>query len=124
MNGTVEKAVKNDSAINSSMLVTVIIAALMGSLATLLMQRWLEPPRTLATVDPGVLVAEHLQTIAPGMDEDTIEARSQAYAKRLDAAVAHVARQYHVTLLVKPSVIIGAPDLTDEVRRRVNGQTH
>ena len=124
MNRTVKKAVKNGNAMNSSMLVTVVIAALIGSLATLLMQRWLEPPRTLATVDPGVLVAEHLQSIPPGMDEAAIEARSRAYAKRLDAAVAHVASQYHVVLLVKPSVIIGAPDLTDEVRRRVNGQTH
>jgi hypothetical protein len=106
------------------MLVTVIIAALMGSLATLLMQSWLESPRTLATVDPGVLVAEHLHTIPPGMDESALEARSRAYAKRLDEAVTQVARQYHVVLLVKPSVITGAPDLTDEVRRRVNGQTH
>jgi hypothetical protein len=124
MNLIVKKAVKKGNAMNSSTLVTIVIAALIGSLATLLMQRWLESPRTLATIDPGVLVAEHLQSIPPGMDESALQARSQAYAKRLDAAVAHVARQYHVILLVKPSVIIGAPDLTDEVRRRVNGQTH
>lgn len=107
---------------NSPILITAIIAALVGSAATLLMERWIEPPQKLATVDPGVLVAEHLQTIDSGMDKDTIEARSQAYAKRLDAAVAHVANKYHVVLLVKPTVITGAPDLTDEVRRRVNEQ--
>jgi len=107
---------------NGGLVVTVIIAALVGSAATLLTERWMEQPPQLATVDPGVLVAEHLQSIDPGMDEGTIESRSQAYAKRLDAAVAHVARKYHVVLLVKPSVITGVPDLTDEVRRRVNEQ--
>ena len=103
-------------------LVTVIIAALVGSAATLLTERWIAQPQKLATVDPGVLVAEHLQSIDPGMDEDTIKSQSRAYAKRLDMAINHVARKYHVVLLVKPSVITGVPDLTDEVRRRVNEQ--
>ncbi|MFQ5469739.1 MAG: TrbI F-type domain-containing protein [Gammaproteobacteria bacterium] len=107
---------------NAGLVVTVIIAALVGSATTLLTERWMEQPRKLATVDPGVLVAEHLQNIDPGMDEDAIESRSQAYAKRLDAAVARVARKYHVVLLVKPSVITGAPDLTGEVRRMINEQ--
>jgi len=112
----------NAAVINSTGLVTVIIAALVGSAATLLTERWMEQPQKLATVDPGILVAEHLQTIDPGMDEDAIKARSQAYAKRLDAAVNHVANKYHVVLLVKPSVITGVPDLTDEVRRQVDEQ--
>ena len=112
----------NAGVINATGLVTVIIAALVGSAATLLTQRWMEQPQKLATVDPGILVAEHLQSIDPGMDDDAIKARSQAYAKRLDAAVTRVANTYHVVLLVKPSVITGVPDLTDEVRRRVNEQ--
>ena len=107
---------------NAGLVVTVIIAALVGSATTLLTERWMEQPQRLATVDPGVLVAEHLQNIDPGMDEGAIESRSQDYAKRLDAAVAYVAKKYHVVLLVKPSVITGVPDLTDEVRRRVNEQ--
>jgi len=108
---------------NMNTLATAIIAALLGSATTLLTERWIEPSQKLATIDPGVLVAEHLQTIDSGMDESTIEARSQAYAKRLDAAVTHIAKKYHVVLLVKPTVITGAPDLTDEVRRRINERT-
>ena len=103
-------------------LVTLIIAALIGSATTLLTQRWMEQPKKLATVDPGILVAEHLQTIDPGMDEGAIEVQSQAFAKRLDAAVADVARAHHAVLLVKPAVITCVPDLTDEVRRRVDEQ--
>ena len=111
-----------NSTVMNGGLVAVIIAALVGSAATLLTERWIEQPQKLATVDPGILVAEHLQTIDPGMDEDAIKTRSQAYAKRLDAAVDHIARKYHVVLLVKPSVITGVPDLTDEVRRQVDEQ--
>jgi len=112
----------NNALMNGTVLVTAIIAALVGSATTLLTERWIEPPQKLATIDPGVLVAEHLQTIDSGMDESTIEARSQDYAKRLDAAVTHIANKYHVVLLVKPTVITGAPDLTNEVRRRINEQ--
>jgi hypothetical protein len=103
-------------------IIASIIAALIGSASTLLTQRWMEQPKKLATVDPGILVAEHLQTIDPGMDEGAIEVQSQAFAKRLDAAVADVARAHHAVLLVKPAVITGVPDLTDEVRRRVDEQ--
>lgn len=118
----------SDSVIHNSMmngtLVTVIIAALVGSAATLLTQRLLEQPLQLATADPGVLVAEHLQSIDANMTEDAIKARSQAFAQRLDAAVTYVAKQYHVVLLVKPSVITGVPDLTDEVRWYIHEPAH
>ncbi|MDH5179527.1 MAG: TrbI F-type domain-containing protein [Gammaproteobacteria bacterium] len=108
---------------NRTVLLAVLMATLVGSSTTLLTIRWLGQPRQLATLDPTVLVAEHLRTLDPKQDKATLEAQGKAFARRLDQAVAEVAQQYHVVLLVKPVVITGVPDLTEEVRRRLYAQT-
>ncbi len=106
---------------NMRMIVVVVIAILSGSATALIHDRWGAQPPRIAVIDPTVLVAEQLKQIKPGLDDAAIQARGQAYAKRLDAAVAQVARQYNAVILVNPAVITGAPDLTDEVRRRIDG---
>ena len=105
---------------NRTLLLAVIIAAGVGCVTTLLTTRLLERPHKLATLDPTVLVTEHLQDLDPKLDKAALEAKGLAFAKRLNAAVAEVTHQYHVILLVKPAVIAGVPDLTHEVRRRIN----
>ena len=106
---------------NLQLLVVVIVAVLSGSATALVSDRWGAQSPRIAVIDPTVLVAEQLKQIQPGLDDAAIQARGQAYAKRLDAAIAHVAQQYNVVILVGPAVITGAPDLTEEVRRRING---
>lgn len=105
---------------NRTLLLAVIIAACVGSTTTILTTRYLASPTKLATLDPGVLISEHLQGLDPKLDKANLEAQGRAFARRLDAAVAEVANQYHIVLLVRPAVITGAPDLTNEVRRRIN----
>jgi len=109
---------------NRSMLLAVIIAAMISSATTLLTTHWQAQPRKLATLDPGVLIQEHLQGLDPKLDKASLAAHGQVFAKRLNTAVAEVADQYHVVLLIKPAVIMGAPDLTNEVRRRINAPAH
>ncbi len=106
---------------NLQLLVVVVVAILSGSATALIHDRWGAQPPRIAVIDPTVLVAEQLKQIQPGLDDAAIQARGQAYAKRLDEAITHVAQQYNVVILVSPAVITGAPDLTEEVRRRING---
>ena len=105
---------------NLQMIVIVIVAVLAGSVTAMINDRLERPPLKIAVIDPAALVAEQLKQIEPGLDDATIQNRGQTYAKRLDAAISHVAQQYNVVILVSPAVIAGAPDLTHEVRRRVH----
>ena len=107
---------------NIQLLATIVISALTGAAMALVAERWVDHPQpTLATIDPTVLVAEQLRNLEPGLDDVAIEQRGQAYARRLDLSIAAIAKERNVMILVKPAVISGVPDLTEVVRRRVNG---
>jgi len=105
---------------NTQLLIVVLVSALSGAATSLISDRWGNPTQRIAVIDPTVLVAEQLKQLQPGLDETTIQAQGQTYAKRLDEAVAQVAKQYNAVILVSPAVIHGAPDLTDEVRRHID----
>lgn len=105
---------------NMQLVIVIVVAALTGAASGLIGQRLLGDSPKLAVIDPTVLVAEQIQKIKPGLDDAEIQARGQAYAKQLDSAIAQVAHEYNVIVLVKPAVITGAHDLTEEVRRRIN----
>ncbi len=109
---------------NSQMLVVVIVAILSGTATAMIhdrLNRLDMPPPQIAVINPTVLVAEQVKQIPPGLDDATIKANGQAFAKRLDAAITQVSRKYNAVILVSPAVITGAPDLTEEVRRRLHG---
>ena len=107
---------------NGQLLATVVISALTGATIALMTERWMDHPQpTLATIDPTVLVAEQLRNLEPGLDDTAIEQRGQAYAQRLDSTITAIAKERNVMILVKPAVITGVPDLTEDVRRRLNG---
>ena len=105
---------------NRQLIITLVVAVLTGSASGVIGQRLLGDAPRLAVVDPTVLVAEQIQKIKLGLDDAAIQARGQSYAKQLDNAIAQVARDYNVIVLVKPAVICGAPDLTEAVRRRID----
>ena len=105
---------------NMQLIVVVIVAALSSAVTSLVSERWRSPSPRIAVINPTALIAEELKHIEPGLDQAAIQARGQAYAKRLDEAVAQVANQYNAVILVSPAVIHGAPDLTDEVRSHID----
>lgn len=108
---------------NSQMIVVVIVAVLSGTATAMINDRLETPIPKIAVIDPTVLVAEQLKQITPGLDDAAIQANGQAFGKRLDAAITHVSKKYNVVILVSPAVITGAPNLTEEVRRRLNGSS-
>lgn len=105
---------------NMQLLIVVLVAALTSAATSLVSERLNNSSQRIAAIDPTVLVAEQLKQLQSGMDEAAIQAQGQTYAKRLDQAIAQVARQYNSVILVSPAVIHGAPDLTQEVRRSLN----
>ena len=54
-----------------------------------------------------------------GMDTAKAEAYGQAWGRLLDRSVKGMADDYGVVLLVGPSVLAGAPDLTAELEERL-----
>jgi len=105
---------------NLQIVVVIFVAAISSIATTLIGNRWIDTPPRVAVIDPTSLVAEQLKQLQPGMDETAIQAQGQAYARRLDQAIAKVAQQYNAVILVSPAVIHGAPDLTQEVRGSLN----
>ena len=105
---------------NMQLLVVVLVAALTSAATSLVSERWNNSSQRIVVIDPAALVAEQLKQLQPGLDEPAIQAQGQAYAKRLDQAIAKVAQQYNAIILVSPAVIHGAPDLTQEVRRSLH----
>jgi len=105
---------------NIQTLTTVIISALTGATMALVTERWVDNQPTFASIDPTVLVAEQLRQLEPGLDDAAIAQLGQKYAQRLDLSIAAIAKERNVTILVKPAVVTGVPDLTDELRRRIN----
>ena len=114
--------------LNHQLLWVTLVATLSGGAAGVLGVRffagWVTPfypaAGPVAVIDPLLLIDEQLQHIEPGQTTSALQARGQAYARQLDRAIAQVARDYHVTLLVKPAVLSPAPDLTDAVRRQIH----
>ena len=106
---------------NIQLFAAITISALTGATTALVAERWVNTQPGLATIDPTVLVAEQLRHLEPGLDDAAIERRGQEYARRLDLSIAAIAKERNVIILVKPAVINGVPDLTEEVRRHIHG---
>jgi len=106
---------------NLQLVSTIILSALTGATLALVAERWSSSQPMFATIDPTALVTEQLRNLEPGLDDKAIQQRGQEYAKRLDTAIASLAKEQNLIILVKPAVVTGAPDVTDELRRRLRG---
>lgn len=94
---------------------------LAGGLLALLAARLWSPPPTFITLDLATVVGEQVQGLVVRTDmDDAGRARASAlFAQQLDMQSKAMAAQYHAIVLTAPAVVWGVPDLTGELRQRV-----
>lgn len=103
------------------MLLVGFASGVMATLATLALQTLLAPPTLrLGTVDvDGLVSAEVARLRASGMEPAKAEAYAERWGPLLDRSLKDLAEEEAVVLLVSPSVVAGAPDLTGVLRERL-----
>ena len=104
------------------MLLVGLISGVVAALSTLLVQSMLTPaPLKVATVDvTGLVTSEISRLQETGMDSAKAEAYAHVWGPLLDRSVQDIADEYRVVLLVSPSVVAGAPDLTAVLKERLD----
>ena len=104
------------------MLLVGLISGVIAALSTLLVQSLLAPaPLKVATVDvTGLVTSEISRLQEAGMDSAKAEAYAHVWGPLLDRSVQDIADEYSVVLLVSPSVVAGAPDLTAVLKERLD----
>lgn len=113
------------SSINRYLLVG-LLSGVIAALASLVGQSLLAPPPLkLATVDVAGLVAGEIARLQEtGMDANKAEAYAQLWGPLLNKSVQAMAEDYGVVLLVSPSVVAGAPDLTAVLKERLDREVN
>ena len=104
------------------MLLVGLISGVIAALSTLLVQSLVAPaPLKVASVDvTGLVTSEISRLQATGMDSAKAEAYAHVWGPLLDRSVQDIADEYGVVLLVSPSVVAGAPDLTAVLKERLD----
>jgi len=98
-----------------------LCAGIVGGLLVLSVDRLIEPPQRLATVDLQQVLAEHIESVGRrNLDKDQAAKEAAAYGAALQASLDELEREQHALLLPAPAVLRGAPDLTDALRQRID----
>lgn len=93
---------------------------LAGGLIALLVERIAFPPLTIAQIDLTSLVNEHVhRPDLMTLPEAERSMDAVRFAARLEKETLELAREYRVVILAAPAVVIGAPDLTPVLRKRI-----
>ena len=102
--------------------IVAVLGGLLGALTALAGNAYLSPPPLkVATIDVRGLVAQEIERLqATGMEAAKAQAYAELWGPILDKSVQGIADEYGVVLLVSPSVVAGAPDLTDHLKERMN----
>lgn len=77
-----------------------------------------QPP--VATVDLGTIMDDKVLELARSKDQEKAKKELAQLGQRIDAALVSMSKEYEVPILIKPSVVAGAPDLTMELKRRLD----
>ena len=99
-----------------------LLLGIAGGLSVLLFQQMVFPRQTIAIVDLQEIIVEQMEGAAKSgesLSEEEIQLQAEAFAQQLDHEVDSLARDFNALLLVSPAVIKGAPDLTIELRDRI-----
>jgi len=99
---------------------TLVLVGLAGGLIALLAERLLLPPPVSVKVDLNSLVMEHLRRPDLLKQSDADRALDATrFANRLDQEIVRLASDYNAIVFASPAVVTGAPDLTAELRKRL-----
>ena len=102
---------------------TSLCAGVVGGLLVLSVERLIQPPQPLATVDLQQILAEHIESVGlRQLDKDTAAKEAAAYGAAVQASLDELEREQHTLLLPAPAVLRGAPDLTDALRQRIDAR--
>lgn len=103
------------------LLLVGLVSGIVAALATLAVQSVAAPPAPkLATVDiAGLVAAEVARLKDAGMEPAKAEAYAALWGPLLHEALRDMAEEEALVLLVSPSVVAGAPDLTSVLRERL-----
>lgn len=103
------------------LLLVGLVSGIVAALATLAVQSVAAPPAPkLATVDiAGLVAAEVARLKDAGMEPAKAEAYAALWGPLLHEALRDMAEEDALVLLVSPSVVAGAPDLTGVLRERL-----
>lgn len=104
-----------------SLLLVGLVSGVTAALATLAIQALAAPPAVkLATVDvAGIVAAEVARLKESGMEPAKAEVYAAHWGSLLDQTLRDMAEEEALVLLVSPSVVAGAPDLTGSLQERL-----
>lgn len=102
---------------------TSLCAGMVGGLLVLSVDRLIEPPQRLATVDLQQVLAEHIESVGlRNLGKEAAARDAAAYGAALQTSLDELEREQHTLLLTAPAVLRGAPDLTDPLRQRIDAR--
>ena len=114
MTGSSSKERAPSTGVGIKMLLLVgLISGVIAALSTLLVQ-------SLLVDVTGLVTSEISRLQETGMDSAKAEAYAHVWGPLLDRSVQDIADEYSVVLLVSPSVVAGAPDLTAVLKERLD----
>ena len=98
-----------------------VMGGAVGAALVLAAHQVLSPAPTFASVDlQGLLMQRVAAAGKANTSPDDQKQDAARYAQALDASLDEVGRSEHAVLLVTSAVLRGAPDVTDQVRQRID----
>jgi len=103
-------------------LFTGLFGGLIGAIIVVAVTSHYEESPSIATVDLVSLTSEKMTELAKSKDEKQAKREIKIFGENIENKLAEMAADYKVSIVIKPMVVAGAPDLTMELKRRLNDQ--
>jgi Skp family chaperone for outer membrane proteins len=100
--------------------ISMVAVSILSALAVQAFDGWINPPRRFAHVDVMLVIQEQIDSMAVSKMDKHLTASAESIGHRVERVIEEMAHDYGVTLLVTQAVVTeDMPDLTDELRQRV-----
>ena len=95
-----------------------LLAAVIGALMVILYQHFFAQQPIIATIDLKAITNEQMLQ-AQGLDKKEAEEKGKQFGIKLKNSLDDMVNEFNVILMIKPAILQGAPDLTAELKRRL-----